>query len=168
MTTKEQERKALEQIKKIVAGLGEDSYIATAFEGCFDLAERNIDEDAAYSMKGRWEFTEKERDAATDKIKEMRKEACEAAKRIEELETRIADMSEKLNDARKERNDAMDTAFRERKEIFIETTDGGCEHDQFAQIQFFNNDGFRFINVVKKSGWTTSYKIDDLKVFTVE
>ena len=35
MTTKAQERKALEQIKKIVESLGADSYIATAFEGVF-------------------------------------------------------------------------------------------------------------------------------------
>ena len=33
MVTKEQERKALEQIKKIVDSLGADSYIATAFDG---------------------------------------------------------------------------------------------------------------------------------------
>lgn len=42
MTTKEQERKALAQIKKIVEGLGGDSYLATAFEGCFEDAEYNI------------------------------------------------------------------------------------------------------------------------------
>ena len=49
MTTKEQERKALEQIKKIVAGLGEDSYIGIAFAGCFEDAENNIEYDAAFS-----------------------------------------------------------------------------------------------------------------------
>lgn len=37
MTMKEQERKALEKIKKIVEDLGEQSYIGTAFAGCFDL-----------------------------------------------------------------------------------------------------------------------------------
>ena len=58
MTTKEQERKALEKIRKIVAELGEDSYIATALDGCLEDAERNIDEDAAYSMKGRWQSAE--------------------------------------------------------------------------------------------------------------
>ena len=42
MVTKEQERKALNQIKKIVDSLGEDSYIAMAFEGCFEDAETNI------------------------------------------------------------------------------------------------------------------------------
>lgn len=60
MTTKEMERKALEQIRKIVEGLGEDSYLATAFEGCFDIAEENIENDFACSMKQRLETSEKE------------------------------------------------------------------------------------------------------------
>lgn len=50
-TTKAQERKALEQIRKIVAELGEDSYVGTAFEGCFEIAEDNIQNDFANSMK---------------------------------------------------------------------------------------------------------------------
>lgn len=45
MSTKEQERKALEKIKKIVYELGEESYIGTAFLGCFEIAERNIEND---------------------------------------------------------------------------------------------------------------------------
>lgn len=45
MATKEQERKALEKIKKIVYELGEESYIGTAFLGCFEIAERNIEND---------------------------------------------------------------------------------------------------------------------------
>lgn len=51
MSTKQQEHEALEKIREIVSSLGEDSYIGTAFEGCFDLAEQNIEYDAAYSMK---------------------------------------------------------------------------------------------------------------------
>lgn len=58
--TKEQERKTLAQIKKMVADLGADSYIATAFEGCFEIAEKNIENDFACSMKQRAESTEKE------------------------------------------------------------------------------------------------------------
>ena len=58
MTTKEQERKALAQIKKIVESLGEDSYIAAAFEGCFEIAEENIENDFACSMKQRAESAE--------------------------------------------------------------------------------------------------------------
>lgn len=53
MTTKAQERKALEQIRKIVEGLGEDSYLSMAFEGCFEMAEQNIDNDWAFSPKHR-------------------------------------------------------------------------------------------------------------------
>lgn len=59
MTTKEQERKALQQIRKIVEGLGENSYIATAFEGCFEIAKDNIENDFACSMKQRAEAAEK-------------------------------------------------------------------------------------------------------------
>ena len=53
--TKEQERAALAQIREIVAGLGEDSYVGKAFEGCFDMAETNIDCDFMDSMKERAE-----------------------------------------------------------------------------------------------------------------
>ncbi len=62
MTTKEQERKALEKIKAIVVELGEDSYIATAFAGCFEIAEWNIDCDGADSLKERLEIAEKNAD----------------------------------------------------------------------------------------------------------
>jgi len=59
MATKEQERKVLAQIKKLVDGLGEDSYIGTAFEGCWEIAEQNIDNDWACSMKDRAETAER-------------------------------------------------------------------------------------------------------------
>jgi hypothetical protein len=45
MTTKEQERKALAAIRKIVDGLGDDSYIVAAFDGVWKTAESNIDND---------------------------------------------------------------------------------------------------------------------------
>ena len=50
MSTKQQEREALQQIRDIVAGLCEDSYIGTAFKGCFENAETNIEWDAAFSL----------------------------------------------------------------------------------------------------------------------
>ena len=53
--TKEQEREALEKIKAMVAELGPNSYLATAFDGVFDDAEQNIEFDAAFSMKSRAE-----------------------------------------------------------------------------------------------------------------
>lgn len=60
MTTKDQERKALEQIRKIVDELGENSYIGMAFEGCFEIAEKNIVNDLGCSMKQRCRSAEKE------------------------------------------------------------------------------------------------------------
>lgn len=41
--TKQQERDALAKIRQIVDTLGPESYLATAFEGCFDLAAENIE-----------------------------------------------------------------------------------------------------------------------------
>lgn len=60
--TKEQERKALEKIKKIVEELGEGSYIGTAFAGCFEIAESNIENDFADSMKERYEQAKEDAD----------------------------------------------------------------------------------------------------------
>lgn len=55
IATKEQELKALEKIKKIVADLGEGSYIGAAFDGCFEDAEGNIQNDFCASMKQRFD-----------------------------------------------------------------------------------------------------------------
>jgi len=51
MTTKEQERKVLTDIMNMVKELGEDSYIATAFDGVCEIASSNIRDDAAYSAR---------------------------------------------------------------------------------------------------------------------
>lgn len=62
--TKEQERETLSKIKQMVEELGPQSYIAAAFDGCFDVAEQNIRDDAAYSLKARVEEAE-------ERLKEM-------------------------------------------------------------------------------------------------
>lgn len=49
MASKAEERAALEKIRGIVGGLGVDSYVAVTFEGCFDVALDNIDNDFANS-----------------------------------------------------------------------------------------------------------------------
>lgn len=69
MTTKEQERKALAQIKKIMDSLEADSYINTAFAGCLEIAESNIENDWACSMKDRAESAEAREEAAKARIK---------------------------------------------------------------------------------------------------
>lgn len=55
MTTKNDERNALAEIRRIVDSLGPDSYIGMAFEGCWEIASDNIENDFACSMKERWE-----------------------------------------------------------------------------------------------------------------
>lgn len=50
-TTKADERAALELIRNILAELDPDGYVNTAFEGCCDIAESNIDNDFTNSYK---------------------------------------------------------------------------------------------------------------------
>lgn len=57
--TKEQERKALEKIRKIISDLGEDNYLKMAFDGCFEIAESNIDNDFGESPKDNLECANK-------------------------------------------------------------------------------------------------------------
>lgn len=99
MITKEQELKALAQIKKIVDGLGENSYIAMAFEGCFEIAEENIRNDWGCSMKQRAESAEK----LVSKIElenrylrlAIEKVKDESSKKKTELEEKIAELESK-------------------------------------------------------------------------
>ena len=87
--TKEQERKALARIKKIVEELGEDSYIGMAFEGCFEVAEENIENDFACSMKQRAEHAEME----AGKYKKMHEDT---AADFEAAEATIAGLEQKI------------------------------------------------------------------------
>lgn len=70
MATKAEERKALEQIQKIIDSIGgADSYIGKAFEGCAEIARDNIDNDFWNSMKD-------QRDVATKKEHEWEEAAA--------------------------------------------------------------------------------------------
>ena len=60
MVSKEQERKALNEIKEILLQLEPDGYVRTAFDGCFQIAEDNINNDFACSMKQRAESAERQ------------------------------------------------------------------------------------------------------------
>ena len=96
MTTKAQERKALEQIRKIVEALGEDSYIGTAFEGCFEIAEDNIEFDFALSMKDKAQSAENRLNGQIKRNEELEKEVKELKKRAEEAE-KFAEFADCMN-----------------------------------------------------------------------
>ena len=101
IATKEQERKALEQIRKIVEGLGENSYIATAFEGCFEIAEQNIEFDAAFSMKG-------QRDIEAQRAIDLGYKVDELQGRIKTLENHLASSTLKVESLKKQVLDGDD------------------------------------------------------------
>ena len=90
--TKEQERKALEKIKKIVDELGPDSYVGTAFRGCFEDAEQNINNDFACSMKERYEVWFARAGELEDESKALKKELVKAKDRADEAEKRYNEL----------------------------------------------------------------------------
>lgn len=130
MTTKEQELKALAQIKKIVDGLGENSYIAAAFEGCFEIAEDNIGNDFACSMKQRAESAGKE-------AENLKKENCELRDMLNEQREKVEKLTQECGEARKELhmkrlpdwmrrelNKMIQTGIKRVKDEIRETSDG--------------------------------------------
>ena len=82
IATKDQERKAIEEIRKIVDNLGENSYVGAAMEGILELAEDNIENDFVQSMKESVETAEKR------------------AHELEEENERLKATKEKLEEAR--------------------------------------------------------------------
>lgn len=152
MTTKAQERKALEQIKKIVESLGADSYIATAFEGCFEIAESNIENDWACSMKQRAESAEKKADALEAGMKEMADRLNRTVKALninnENATGEIRRLEEELAEARKKALDPWlykrlwsDYTDRvdEHKERMEELADQMADHAEHPESVAFRN-----------------------------
>lgn len=92
--TKEQERKALEKIKKIVEELGEDSYIGMAFEGCFEIAEENIENDFGCSMKQRAEAAEKKLKTAELDNRDLRNSIADLKSKYAGIESKVLTTAE--------------------------------------------------------------------------
>lgn len=93
--TKEQERETMEKIKAMVAELGPQSYLKTAFEGVFEIAEMNIDEDAAYSFPGRVSLLE-------EQLKEMGSKYNAARSDVEVLNSQLDHVREQLTAAQEQ------------------------------------------------------------------
>ena len=192
MTTKEQERKALEQIKKILGGLEEDSYVKTAMKGMVEDAEDNIENDWAMSRYDAWESAEKKLEKTKaelreanekiaeleagnrayenrivgllndmDELKEKAEELKEARQRQMESDAVKANMKDYIETLERELGEARIKADAEVKEVEIRTAEN-VWFGRFAEVRYIDNNGFRFVNVVEESGWTTSYKLDDI------
>lgn len=81
MATKAQERAALEKIRKIVEGLGEESYIGHAMDGVFEDAEQNIENDFWNSYRNRYEYMNVQCEKAENDLVKANERAKEAERR---------------------------------------------------------------------------------------
>lgn len=102
MTTKEQERQAIAKIRRIVEGLGENSYVGTAMEGVLEVAEENIEYDAAFSLKGRTEVAER-----------REKEQKEIAEKLNEELKALKDRYELLVDQKRQQEERLTKQLQE-------------------------------------------------------
>ena len=132
MTTKDDERKALQQIKKILEGLGKDSYVGTAIDQMIlDLAEDNINNDflssPAEMIKSREEAETEARIKAQEtaekleRMKESRDEWQAAAERkdnkIQEQKEQKEELTAQLEEARRNCNENAETVAAQAAEI---------------------------------------------------
>ena len=107
MTSKAEERKALEQIKSIFLQLEPEGYVRTAFEGCYEIAESNIDNDFADSMKQRAESAEKKAQEFS-RLAESRKAEIERMDGInEELRRDMTGTEQMLESERKSNGETI-------------------------------------------------------------
>lgn len=129
MTSKDQERKALEEIKAIVERIGGDqSYIGMAFKGCFDIAEQNIINDFGDSWMDRWSAAINENSKLNEEIRELKKhtDSLEA-----ELET-VKDQLDKVRDIRDEWMDeakSTDARLTEIQQLYQESISRVAQHE---------------------------------------
>lgn len=90
IATKDEERKVLEQIRRLIDGIGgTDSYIGAALEGCLEIAEENIRNDWLCSMKQKFEAAEKNVEYYKDLAEKFSEEVDELRKENKELEQKL-------------------------------------------------------------------------------
>lgn len=137
--TKEMERKALEKIRKIVVDLGECSYIGMAFEGCFEIAEENIENDFGCSMQQRAEAAEERAKKAEEEVDYFREVANSMSEKLEEAEEEVRVLKQKTISAK----DAalLEKLLRETKEEIEKVADEAAkqivDHAEYPSSEEF-------------------------------
>lgn len=107
MVTKDEERKALEQIKKIIKGLGTDSYIGAAIDQTvLNLAEDNINNDFMITTTESIENASAKLEEVRTELRNTRKERDDLKKSIE-IETNRVTEAHKKNDELRTRNSEL-------------------------------------------------------------
>lgn len=95
--SKQQEWETLAVIRKMVDGLGPESYIATAFAGAFEDAEANIENDFGNSMKARWELAERNLETAKSQIRILKRQKRDLKETLDRLQQETIDRLQKEN-----------------------------------------------------------------------
>lgn len=96
--SKEEERKALDQIRKIVSDLGPGSYLEATFKGCFELAESNIDNDFMISFKDSNDYLSEERSKCARELADAQDIAEDYARQLNEKSEEIKKLKMAFND----------------------------------------------------------------------
>jgi predicted RNase H-like nuclease (RuvC/YqgF family) len=121
MTTKQQERDALQKIREILETLDADGYVRTAFDGVLDIAETNIENDWACSLKeqvesaraGESDWKEKygrtleDLRAANSRIAEIEENLVQAEVTIEDLSRTNQRLSDEVCNGSRELENAQ-------------------------------------------------------------
>lgn len=97
--TKRQEWETLMAIHKMVDSLGSESYLATAFDGCFEDAEANIKRDFGNSMKARWESAEAKLAEAKFQIEKLKCQKRRLQEAVNNLRQEDLDRLQKKNES---------------------------------------------------------------------
>ena len=97
MATKAQERAALEKIRKIVDGLGEESYIGQAMDGVLEDAEQNIENDFWNSYRNRYEYVNASFERAEDEIVTLKEQNKKLSAEMELAKRTMQDERERAN-----------------------------------------------------------------------
>ena len=106
--TKQQERDTLAAIMQMVEELGPDSYLATAFAGCFEDAESNIENDFADSMKERYESSKRDAEHFHEAAITLRNDLDKAGGEIAAIKAELEDAQNKRIAAEDRYNSLVD------------------------------------------------------------
>lgn len=108
MTTKEQERQAIDKIREIIEKLGDDSYVAAAMSGVLELAEENITNDEMCSWMDRANAAQKKVDSMKIGLDNKTKENNTIKCSMEEMKQELAQRRVECINLRMTQRDAKD------------------------------------------------------------
>ena len=135
MATKEQERKALEQIVKIVESLGENSYIAMAMQGMVEDARENIENDFGLSMKDRVETEKKKLAIREGQMDKMAKDLLQTRKEKESALTQLQQVMEERTDLWRRLRETEQTAMENLDSLTVLRDMCKAQEDQILRLK---------------------------------